>query len=324
MGRGTVFTIALVMFSVGVAVGILGITWFVGGTGTPSEPISAPTLSLNPTLDPNGVSTQVAALDGKLDTVLAQLETGTDAEAMSTVSAQIAVLQSEIAALNSAVDLSDRVLETPEVIPTDIPTPKPTRQPTTASVSSAIDLRGRSLFRIDNSLSSVRFEIDEQLSGLPNHVIGVTDQLAGDIIVDFDQPANSQVGEIRINARTFATDSEIRNRALRSEILESSKPQYEFITFQPTEIRGLPEQVTIGNALTFQVLGSLTIRSISSPVTFDVNATLVSVDELDGSATAHVTRDAFDLTIPSVPNVANVTNDVLLGIDFAARLVENS
>ena len=48
MGRGTVFTIALVMFSVGVAVGILGITWFVGGTGTPSEPISAPTLSLNP------------------------------------------------------------------------------------------------------------------------------------------------------------------------------------------------------------------------------------------------------------------------------------
>ena len=271
----------------------------------------------------------MAALDGKLDTVLAQLETGTDAEAMSTVSAQIARLQSEIAALNSAVSTGDlaalAVVETPEVVaPTDVPTPEPTAEPITANPIAGADLNGRSLFRIDNSASTVRFEIDEQLSGLPNHVIGVTDQLAGDIIVDFDQPANSQVGEIRINARTFATDSEIRNRALRSEILESSKPQYEFISFQPTEIRGLPEHVTIGDALTFQVLGSLTIRSISSPVTFDVNATLVSVDELDGSATAHVTRDAFDLTIPSVPNVANVTNEVLLGIDFAARLVENS
>ncbi len=37
MGRGTVIMIALVSLSLGVAVGVLGITWFVGGSGEPSS-----------------------------------------------------------------------------------------------------------------------------------------------------------------------------------------------------------------------------------------------------------------------------------------------
>ena len=49
-----------------------------------------------------------------------------------------------------------------------------------------------------------------------------------------------------------------------------------------------------------------------------MTATLVDETTLEGSATAQVTRDMFEIGIPSVPGVADVTNEVLIGLDFVA------
>ncbi len=172
---------------------------------------------------------------------MAQLE---DNGPASTLSAQIDSIHEEIAALSQVVaGIEPGVVmitaTAAPVEPTATPVPATeTPLPTAADTTAADGLSGRALFRIDNELSEVRFEIDEELSGLPNHVVGVTSEVAGDIIVDYDQPANSTVGEIRINARTFVTDSEFRNRALRSEILESSTDQFEFISFVPSGLSG--------------------------------------------------------------------------------------
>jgi polyisoprenoid-binding protein YceI len=142
--------------------------------------------------------------------------------------------------------------------------------------------------------------------------------VAGELFVDFSNPSASRIGAIRINARTLITDNEFRNRAIRSEILESSKDEYEFIDFTPTAITGLPASVTVGEAITFQVTGDLKIRDIVQSVTFDVTLTAVSEERLEGSATATVTRTQFNLQIPSVPSVANVTDEVGLAINFVA------
>ena len=185
-------------------------------------------------------------------------------------------------------------------------------------------MTGRSLFRIDTERSVVRFIIDEELQGSPKTVVGVTDQVAGDIVVNFDNPASSQVGEIRINARTLETDSEFRDRALRSEILESSRSEYEFVSFVPTAVTGLPESISIGQEVSFEVTGDFTVRSITNQVTFTVTATVVSEERIDGLGTTQVTRDMYNLTIPQAPGVANVSNDVGLEIEFVARLVESA
>jgi polyisoprenoid-binding protein YceI len=181
------------------------------------------------------------------------------------------------------------------------------------------------LFRINREFSEVRFTIHEELFGSPKTVIGVTNELAGDIIVNMENAANSQVGEIRVNARTLATDDENRNRSLRNLILESSKDEFEFISFQPTELSGLPEgPVAIGDTVTFQLTGDLTVRHITNSVTFDVTVTLDSEERLEGSATTMTTRAAYELTIPTAPGVANVTDEVTLEIDFVADLVESA
>jgi polyisoprenoid-binding protein YceI len=119
-----------------------------------------------------------------------------------------------------------------------------------------------------------------------------------------------------VNARTFVTDSNFRNRAINNEILDTD--EFEFIRFTPTSITGFPENPTVGESLEFQITGDLTIRDITHEVTFDVMVTAVSETRLEGSASAMVAREDYDLRIPNVPRVADVDEEVLLEIDIVA------
>jgi polyisoprenoid-binding protein YceI len=190
----------------------------------------------------------------------------------------------------------------------------PTEAPTEASAAPA----GTALvFTIDSAASQVRFQLDEELRGQPTTVVGTTDQVAGQLSVNLADLSQTQVGIIQINARTLATDNNFRNRAIQNEILDTGS--FEFITFTPTGIEGLPASATVGEAISFNLVGDLTIRDITLPATFTVEATAVSETQIVGAATAVVNRTDFGLQIPSVPNVANVEEQVELYIDFTAN-----
>lgn len=167
--------------------------------------------------------------------------------------------------------------------------------------------------------SEARFEIDELLNGAPKLVIGTTDQVAGEILINVDDPSATQVGTIQVNARTLKTDSNFRDRAIANQILNTGT--YEFITFTPTQLVGFPEAPELSETLTFQIVGDLTVRDITQEVTFDVTATPVSDTRLEGSATTTILRENYGLTIPSVPQVADVSEEVVLTLDFVAAPV---
>ena len=171
-------------------------------------------------------------------------------------------------------------------------------------------------FQIVQAESEARFLMDELLKGVPTTVIGVTDQVAGEILVDFANPADAQVGTINVNARTLTTDSDFRNKAIKNKILETDA--YEFITFTPTAITGLPDSVSEGDSFEFEMTGDLTIRDITNEAVFIVSITAVSESRLEGSATSSVAREAYNLVIPSVPSVAEVDEDVVIELDFVA------
>jgi len=174
------------------------------------------------------------------------------------------------------------------------------------------------VYTISQTDSEVRFQLDEELRGQRNTVIGVTDQVAGEIAVDLADLSTAQVGLIQINARTLVTDNNFRNRAIQNEILDTGN--YEFITFSPTSIEGLPTSVTVGEPVDFVLAGDLTVRGVTAPAQFSVTATAVTQDQITGTATATITRADYGLKIPSVPNVANVEDEVDLYIDFVANL----
>jgi polyisoprenoid-binding protein YceI len=185
-----------------------------------------------------------------------------------------------------------------------------------SAAGSASTGSGRT-YQIDQSASQVRFELDEDLRGLRNTVVGSTDQIAGEILLDLNQPAAAQLGTIRINARALATDNTLRNRAIQNRILNTDA--FEFISFAPTAINGLPDSVAVGDTVSFSLAGELTIRDLTQPAVFDVTVTVESPEKLSGSASSLVSRSDFDLRIPEVPNVANVEEDVELHIDFVAN-----
>jgi len=175
------------------------------------------------------------------------------------------------------------------------------------------------VYRIIPEESEARFLIDEDLRGERITVVGATNQVGGDIAVNMANPAESQVGTILINARTLETDNAFRNRAIRGQILKSSQDEFEFIEFVPTAVSGMPETVAVGEPVTFQIEGDLTVAGTTQPVTFEATVTVADDQRMTGSATTTVQWRDFNLTIPDVPGVANISEDVGLEIDFIAQ-----
>ncbi|OAN48407.1 hypothetical protein A6A03_08100 [Chloroflexus islandicus] len=204
----------------------------------------------------------------------------------------------------------------PTAAPAATAGPTPETAPTAPATATEPALQ---LFAIDQSRSEARFLIDEVLRGQPITVVGVTNQVAGQIALDPNVPRAAQVGIIQINARTLTTDNELRNRAMRNVILRTN--QFELITFTPREINGLPDTVTIGVPFEFTIEGDLTITDVTRPVTFTVTVTPVSQTEISGIAKTAVLYRDFNLIIPDSPSVDTVADEVRLELEFVATLV---
>ena len=177
-------------------------------------------------------------------------------------------------------------------------------------------------FVIDPSQSVASFEIDEILNGSPNRVVGTTSEVAGQFQFDATDLSTAQFSQIIINARTFETDSDRRNRAIRSPvILDSASDEFELITFDVTSVGGLSGSVQVGGTIAFTLTGDLSIKGTTNPVTLQVTATLSDAGTIEGSAEATVTREDFGIGIPNVPSVAEVSDEALIRLEFVATSV---
>jgi len=195
------------------------------------------------------------------------------------------------------------------------PVDPPQSYPADSDLSANIGA-GLTIYEIDPEQSEARFAINEVLRGAENKVVGVSNNLDGQIALNLDDPASTQVGTIVINARDFATDNDFRNRAIANEILLTN--QYEFITFEPTAIAGLPDAASIGETVPLQITGNLTITDQTREVTFDVEVTPVSESELHGLAVLDILYADFGLTIPFAQSVQSVEDNVILELEFVA------
>lgn len=209
--------------------------------------------------------------------------------------------------------------------PSTPPTATQEAAPTSASTTGAPEatppsgLEGSARFRIDPGSSEVRFSIDEILRGSPNTVVGVTREVSGELLADPAEPGLSSVGPISIDAGSFVTDNGFRDRAIDQFVLEARR--FPSLTFVSTAVGDIPAAVAPGESLAFSLTGNLTIREITLPVTFAVSLTVESADRLVGTASATILRSDFALTIPSVPQVAEVSEEVILQFDFTAERV---
>ena len=169
--------------------------------------------------------------------------------------------------------------------------------------------------------SQARFIIDEILNGEAKQVVGVSDQVAAQILIDPSNPANVAMGAVQVNARTLVTDNDFRNRAIQNEILDTGL--YEFITFTPKTFIGLPASGATGDTFEFQIVGDLTVRDVTLEVTFDMTVTVDSETRLHGLGRTTISRGEFGLGVIRLPRqVAELADRVILEIEFVAERVE--
>ncbi len=313
MSKTVTAIIALIIgLALGAGGGILGLLWATGNVApSQSAADAAPTLSLNDATPTPGqvalLSTEIADLNDKIDSLSAQLDTlSDDTQNVGTQVAQGVQLSEAQATLDA--------LPTSTPVPTETPTTTPTEAP---------QVPDRTLYRITSDESEVRFRINEVLIGNPTEVIGTTSQVGGDFIVNFADPPASQLGEIAINARTLKTDNEFRDQSIRGQILQTGLPENEFIRFAPTEFQSMTvEPVGVGEMITFDVVGDLTIKGATNQVTFNATATVESEERISGTASTTILYADFGINIEAPPNVTDIEDTVILEIDFVALAVE--
>lgn len=175
------------------------------------------------------------------------------------------------------------------------------------------------IFTIDSSASQASFTMHEVLFGQPKTVVGTTNAVTGQILIDQATPSQSKVGEIRIDLTGLATDSDMRNQTIQNRILETGDPANQYASFVTKSISGLPTSVAVGQKVSFTLTGDLTIHQVTRSVTFNATATLTNPTTLTGQAQTTVRYSDFTIAIPNVPSVTGVSDTTTLALTFTAK-----
>jgi polyisoprenoid-binding protein YceI len=187
------------------------------------------------------------------------------------------------------------------------------------TTATLVPTAGEAVFTIDSSASEATFTTHEVLFGSPNTVVGKTNAVTGEILVNKQDPSKSRLGQIQVDLTTLVTDNDLRNNTIQHRILETSQPGNQYATFTATSIIGLPSTVAFGQTVQFSVTGNLTIHGVTRAATFAVTLTPKTATQLTGTAQTSVRYADFGIAIPNVPSVSNVSDAVQLALAFTAN-----
>jgi polyisoprenoid-binding protein YceI len=170
--------------------------------------------------------------------------------------------------------------------------------------------------------NAARYLVRERLLGkeLDNDAVGQTGAIRGSIALD---PAGKVVrtGSLfTVELAGLKSDKSRRDTYVRNRLLDTKT--YPSTRFAITEVRGLPSPLPTTGPVTFQLVGDLTVKGVTRPTTWTVNAT-VAGDRLTGSAATAFTFDQFQLTQPKVSVVLSVADTIRLEYDFAMKKQAN-
>ncbi len=182
----------------------------------------------------------------------------------------------------------------------------PTLSPTTAD---------QTVYRIDASRSVVAYEVTEKLAGTEHTARGTTSGIAGDVLVDDADPTNSQVGEVVVDVLQFTSDQSLRDNRIRHEFLQSEK--YPLARFTTTAIDGLPATIADGTDYEVQLVGDLTVKETTAPVSLDATVRRDG-DELHIAATTTVSLATFDVGPIRIVGLVSTGDDAVLDFDLVA------
>ena len=214
----------------------------------------------------------------------------------------------------------------PTVAPVSVaPTTAPASSSSSAaSVSASNPGSGSNVIRLVAvpSKSEARYRVREQLANvsLPSDAIGKTNAISGTIVGKTDGTIVSSDSKFVVDLRTLVSDRSQRDGFLQSSVLQTNR--YPNAVFVPTQTQGLASPVATSGQATFKLIGDLTIRDVTKPVTWDVTC---KGEGTEGTcqATTNFTFEYFNITQPRVPVVLSVVDNIVLELDIDLQRASN-
>ena len=175
---------------------------------------------------------------------------------------------------------------------------------------------GQRVFRIDPHRSTARYQaFEEFLDATVGSPIGETSAIAGDILIDLNNPTASQPGTIIVNVESLTSDSRMRDSRLREAYLESAahpKVEMHFGRFLD-----LPESFEPGEEYKLRLEGDLTVKGITASTIWDISFAFEGM-YLRGSARTEILMSTYDVGPISIAGLLKTRDDVVLSIDLVA------
>ncbi len=158
--------------------------------------------------------------------------------------------------------------------------------------------------------SEATFTVTEELANVPLPIQAVmrTTGLSGEVYLD------GRESKILLDLHSMSSDSEFRDRYVRRRMF----PGYEYATFTITAPDPPPDGFAAGNEITTQATGTLDIRDVQVPITFEIQA------RDDGSSLFILGRTTFtwdelSLTKPTARSVVSLEDEVRVEIVLSAK-----
>jgi polyisoprenoid-binding protein YceI len=162
--------------------------------------------------------------------------------------------------------------------------------------------------------NEVRYRVREQLVGLdlPNDAVGATSDVTGGIAFDAKGVLVPAASKFVVNIGSLKSDKDRRDGYVRGRILDAT--QYPTVELVPTALKGLTFPTT--GSKTFEMVGNLTVRGVTKPTTWRVDAKFDG-DKVTGSASTSFPFSEFGLMQPRVPVVLSVADTIKLEYTFS-------
>jgi polyisoprenoid-binding protein YceI len=213
---------------------------------------------------------------------------------------------------------------TPEPTPTP---PAPTPASATAADTGDQAARGQRTYVIVPAESKASYLVDEEFfdgafaklgikAGLVD-VIGSTQEIEGEFQINLDNLASPLgANHFTVNLATLTTDQDRRDDWIRENGPQFNK--FPLAEFTAIAVEGSPESYTEGDEVQFRLSGDLTIREVTQPVTFDVEAKLQG-NTITGVLATRLWMSDFGIEPPNFANTLTVQDEFGIEVAFTAR-----
>ena len=181
------------------------------------------------------------------------------------------------------------------------PQPEPT-------VAAEPDASGGSGYVIGEG-SKATFTVNEKLAwlDLPNDAVMLTEGLTGSIHLD------GQASVIELDLHSMTSDADRRDGYVRNRMF----PDHPTATFTVADLGDLPDPLPEGEVITREVQGELSIRGITKPIVFEVEARK-DPDKLFILGRTTFTWDDLEMPPPNIPGRIQVKDEVNVEVLLSA------